>query len=398
MSFGVAPSLPREFVAAMDRAPIGIRFGSCSAAVYLSRQVTVADIETDALWEFRREAARACAAARRLVRAHRRLGRPGAWAPSRSISGSPACRRARDHELMSRMAQIAGIAIERRGAEDALRDSEAKFRGLFESVMEGVYRTTRDGRILVANPAFVQLLGYSSAEELYQVSAGSLYWYPNDRETFVRRMESEGEVRNDEYVLRRKDGTMLVVVDNGRVVRDKQGRVIGFEGTITDITERKKAETAVFQAKERAQVTLQSIGDAVITTDSEGRIDYMNPVAESLTGWENREAQSQLIGSILTVVDEVTREARREPGRALPARGTGARTRRAHGARATGAARRSPSRIPRRRSATAPAISSAPSWCSTTSARSAGCTARCTTRRATMRSPGSSTGANSRIA
>ena len=57
LSFGVAPSLPRAFVAAMDHAPVGIRFGSCSAAVYLSRQVTVADIETDALWEYRREAA-----------------------------------------------------------------------------------------------------------------------------------------------------------------------------------------------------------------------------------------------------------------------------------------------------------------------------------------------------
>ena len=106
---------------------------------------------------------------------------------------------------------------------------------------------------------------------------------------------------------------MLVVVDNCRVVRDANGRVCGFEGTLTDITERKKAETAVFQAKERAQVTLQSIGDAVITTDSEGRIDYMNPVAESLTGWENREAQGQLIGSVLTVVDEITREGGESP-------------------------------------------------------------------------------------
>jgi PAS domain S-box-containing protein len=69
----------------------------------------------------------------------------------------------------------------------------------------------------------------------------------------------------------------------------------------------------VFQAKERAQVTLQSIGDAVITTDSEGRIDYMNPVAESLTGWESREAQGRLIGEVLTVVDEATREATESP-------------------------------------------------------------------------------------
>ena len=98
---------------------------------------------------------------------------------------------------MARMAQIAGIAIERRRGEDALRESEAKFRSLFESVMDGVNRTTRDGRLLVVNPAFVQMLGYSSAEELYQVSAGSLYWYPSDRDTYVRRMESEGEVRDE---------------------------------------------------------------------------------------------------------------------------------------------------------------------------------------------------------
>ena len=312
LRFGVAPSLPREFLAATDHAPIAIRFGSCSAAVYLARQVTVADIETDALWEFRREAAK-------------QAGLRSAWsAPIVASDGlilgtfsvyqrHPGVPSGRDHELMSRMAQIAGIAIERRGAEDALRDSEAKFRSLFESVMEGVYRTARDGRLLVVNPAFVQMLGYASAEELYQITAHTLYWYPSDRDTYVRRMEREGQVRNEEYVLRRKDGSMLVVVDNGRVVRDKQDRISGYEGTISDITERKKAETAVFQAKERAQVTLQSIGDAVITTDSEGRIDYMNPVAESLTGWENREAQSQLIEDVFTVVDEATHEANESP-------------------------------------------------------------------------------------
>src|SRR5271170_50970 len=175
LSYGVAPSLPRGFVAAMDLAPVGIRFGSCSAAVYLSRQVTVADIETDAFWEFRREAAqqaglRAAWASPILASNGQVVGTFAVYQPQ---PGVPA---ARDSELMSRMTQIAGIAIERRGAEDALRESEAKFRGLFESVMEGVYRTTRDGRVLVANPAFVQMLGFSSAEELHQTPAGSLYW------------------------------------------------------------------------------------------------------------------------------------------------------------------------------------------------------------------------------
>ena len=165
----------------------------------------------------------------------------------------------------------------------------------------------------MANPAFVRLLGYESAEELYQVNVRALYWHPSDRDTFMRRIESEGELRNQEYTLRRKDGSMLVVVDNSRVVRNKQGRISGYEGTLSDITERKKAETAVFQQKERAQVTLQSIGDAVITTDSQGRIDYMNPVAESLIGWESREAQGKMIGEVLTVINDTTREATESP-------------------------------------------------------------------------------------
>jgi diguanylate cyclase (GGDEF)-like protein/PAS domain S-box-containing protein len=307
LTCGAAPNLPREFLAAMDNVPIGIRFGSCSAAVYLGRQVTVADVQSDALWEFRRDAAQSagvrCAWSLPILASDGQVvGTFALYRRHTSVIG------ARDQELLLRISQIAGIAIERRSAEDALRNSEAKFRGLFESVMEGVYQTSRDGRILVANPAFVNLLGYHSAEELYQVPAGALYWYPGDRENFARRVESQGELRNQEYVLRRKDGSMLVVIDNCRVVRDSLGRVSGFEGTLTDVTERKKAETAVFQAKERAQVTLQSIGDAVITTDSDGRIEYMNPVAESLTGWENREAEGQLIADVLTVVDESTRE------------------------------------------------------------------------------------------
>jgi diguanylate cyclase (GGDEF)-like protein/PAS domain S-box-containing protein len=307
LTYGAAPGLSRAFVAAMDDAPVGIGYGSCAAAVRLAQPVMVSDVDSDPAWEFRREAA-ACAglkAAWSLPLLASDGAVVGTFAIYRSQSGTPA---AVDEELVSRMGQIAGIAVEQRGALDALRNSEAKYRGLFENVLEGVYQSTRDGRLLAVNPAFVQMLGYNSAEELYALGAEALYWYPSDRESFVRRMDSANEARNDEWVMRRKDGTMLVVVDNSRVVRDRQGRVTGYEGTIGDITERKKAETAVFQAKERAQVTLQSIGDAVITTDSEGRIDYMNPVAESLTGWENREAQNQLIEDVLSVVNETTRE------------------------------------------------------------------------------------------
>jgi diguanylate cyclase (GGDEF)-like protein/PAS domain S-box-containing protein len=312
LTLGVAPRLPREFLVAMDGVPIGMRYGSCAAAAYLVRPVLVDDIAADVSWEFRRDAALGAGlrAAWSLPILSSDGQVVGTFAVYRRRAGLP---EVADQELTIRMAQIAGIAIERRAAEDALRSSEAKFRGLFENVMEGVYQSTRDGRLLAINPAFVQLLGYASAEEVYALPAESLYWNPTDRDTFIRRMESGGELRDEEWVMRRKDGSMLVVLENSRVVRDKQGRVTGFEGTITDITERKKAETAVFQAKERAQVTLQSIGDAVITTDSEGHIDYLNPVAESLTGWENREAQGRHIDEVLCVVDETTREPGQSP-------------------------------------------------------------------------------------
>jgi diguanylate cyclase (GGDEF)-like protein/PAS domain S-box-containing protein len=312
LAIGAAPRLPRAFVAAMDGVPVGTRCGSCALAAQRSEPVIAADIATDAHWESRREAAAeaglGAAWSAPIIASDARV--IGTFAVYRRPPGAPA---ARDLELLTRMAQIAGIAIERRAAEDALRGSEAKFRGLFESVMEGVYQTSLDGRLLAVNPAFVQMLGFDSADDICRESAASLYWQPGDRELYLRRMEERGEVRDEEYVLRRKDGTMLVVVDNGRVVRDKQGRIVGYEGTIADITARKKAETAVFQAKERAQVTLQSIGDAVITTDSLGRIDYMNPVAESLTGWERRDAEGELIGAVMTVVDENSRDAGENP-------------------------------------------------------------------------------------
>jgi len=82
---------------------------------------------------------------------------------------------------------------------------------------------------------------------------------------------------------------------------------------MANISERKRVEQAMFDEKERAQVTLQSIGDAVITTDREGRIDYMNPVAEQLTGWRNVDARSEKLGTVLRLLDEVTHEMLENP-------------------------------------------------------------------------------------
>ncbi|HZF09491.1 MAG TPA: EAL domain-containing protein [Thermoanaerobaculia bacterium] len=96
-------------------------------------------------------------------------------------------------------------------------------------------------------------------------------------------------------------------------LRDPQGRISGCIGLALDITERKQAEEALHHEKERAQVTLASIGDGVIRTDPEGRIDYLNPVAERLTGWTAERALGRAVSEVFNVVDEATRRPLPDP-------------------------------------------------------------------------------------
>ncbi len=304
----VAPRLTAALRAGLEQAGIGIRNGSCAACVHLGRQVLVADLGEDPFWIDAREMALAASLRAAWSTPIKAAGGQvlGALGVYREQVGVPS---AAEAEIMARAAQLAGIAIERRLGEEALRGSEAKFRGLFESIAEGVYQSGRDGRLLSVNPAFVAMLGYRSAEEMYALSSAALlYWDPADRAEFARRVDSEGEIRDAEFLMRRRDGQQLVVLENARPMRDAAGRHVGYEGTIANITERKRAEQAIFAEKERAQVTLESIGDAVISTDAEGRIQYINPVAEALTAWSLADARGQPIAAVLRLVNEITRE------------------------------------------------------------------------------------------
>src|SRR5579863_10459591 len=304
----VAPQLPVALKAALEHAGVDIRSGSCAAAVCLDTPVLVADVGRDPLWQ--EKGAVALAAGLRAAWATPIKGAAGQVLGALGVyRAAPGLPDSQESQAMARAAQLAGIAIERRLAEEALRSSEAKFRGLFESIAEGVYQSERDGRLLSVNPAFVAMLGYGSAEELYALSsAEALYWDPAGRAEFTRRVEAEGEIRDAEFLMRRRDGQQLVILENARAVRDAAGRITGYEGTIANITERKRAEQTIFAEKERAQVTLQSIGDAVISTDAEGRIEYINPVAENLTAWSLAEARGQPLNAVLRLVNELTRE------------------------------------------------------------------------------------------
>jgi diguanylate cyclase (GGDEF)-like protein/PAS domain S-box-containing protein len=177
-----------------------------------------------------------------------------------------------------------------------------------------VYIASREGDIITANPALVEMLGYESVEDLKAAGQTTvLYVNPVDRERVFARLEAQGLVKNFEYRLRRKDGTEIVVLENSRAILDEANRIIAHEGTITDITERKRAETRVFEEKERAQVTLQSIGDGVITTDADGNVDYINPVAQDLTGWDMRSARGTHVAELMMIVNEHTRASCENP-------------------------------------------------------------------------------------
>jgi diguanylate cyclase (GGDEF)-like protein/PAS domain S-box-containing protein len=308
-----APDLPGSFESLLDLVNVGENSITCGAAVHHQQDRFVADIGRDPAWTAHLDVVREHeikAAWSFLVK-----GAGGRLIGTLDIYVDEVREPTTDElDKLGRLARLAGIAIKRQLDEEKLRNSEMRYRGLFENVVDGVYIASREGEIIAANPALVEMLGFESADELRAAGpTPMLYVNPVDRERVFARLEAEGIVKNFEYRLRRRDGREIVVLENSRAVYDDDGVIIAHEGTITDITERKRAETRVFEEKERAQVTLQSIGDGVITTDAEGNVDYINPVAQDLTGWDMRSARGKPVTEIMTIINEHTRATVENP-------------------------------------------------------------------------------------
>jgi len=140
---------------------------------------------------------------------------------------------------------------------EALRLAEEKYRGIFENAVEGIGRTTPEGLILAANPAFARMLGYDSPEELiaHVSDIGRVYVDKGLRAEMQRMMEKEEAIQGVEAQVRRKDGTPIWLLMNLRAVRDEQGRLIHYDGVAQDITARKKTEEAL---REVSGLLLQS--------------------------------------------------------------------------------------------------------------------------------------------
>ena len=136
---------------------------------------------------------------------------------------------------------------ERKRREEQLKEAEARYRGIFENAVEGIYQSTPDGHYVAVNPALAKMYGYATPEEmLNSVSdiSHQIYVDPSFRERFRQEVELHGEVRGLEYQVRCRDGTVIWISESARVVRDAQGTARYYEGFIDDITPRKEAEQA----------------------------------------------------------------------------------------------------------------------------------------------------------
>ncbi|TAE16266.1 MAG: EAL domain-containing protein [Oscillatoriales cyanobacterium] len=175
-------------------------------------------------------------------------------------------------------------------------------------IMDAGYSDISDPTIIYVNEAFTQMTGYRPAEIIGQTPS-CLRGPDSDgaQVAKIRRAFSRREPLRLELINYRKDGSTYWVELNSVPVADESGNLTHWVSVQRDISDRKRMEQAFFKEKELAQVTLQSIGDAVIATDSHGYISTLNPVAEKLTGWSTSEAKGLPLAGVLRIVDETTR-------------------------------------------------------------------------------------------
>jgi len=163
---------------------------------------------------------------------------------------------------------------ERKKAENALKESELKYRNIFEYAVEGIYQVTLDGRFITANNAFVRMAGYDSPEDLIESIKDikhDLYVHASDRDIFLKIMETKGYIEGFETQFFRKDRSVFWVALNARAVKDEQGKMLYNEGFVEDITLRKQAEENLKQSLERLKkavsTTIQILVSALEVRD-----------------------------------------------------------------------------------------------------------------------------------
>jgi PAS domain S-box-containing protein len=152
-------------------------------------------------------------------------------------------------EAINSVLQKKEILIQKYNAEKELIEAEKRFRSLFENTIIGLYRTTPDGKIILANPALVKMLGYSTFEELANRNLEEKGFEPTyPRSVFKKQIDKSGEALGIEAAWIKADGSTIFISESAKVIKDNDGNIIFYEGTVEDISKRKQAE---LELKER---------------------------------------------------------------------------------------------------------------------------------------------------
>ena len=173
---------------------------------------------------------------------------------------------------------------EKRQTVEALRESEAKYRTVVDNISDIFYRTDSEGRLIMASPSALKALGYDSEDEILGLPVKVFWKYPEQRADFIARIREHGGVSDYEMVLLRKDGTSMFCSANSRFYHDAEGRVLGIQGIVRDITERKHAEEALRRSETLLGTLVDTIPDLVWLKNADGVYLDCNPSFQSIFG------------------------------------------------------------------------------------------------------------------
>jgi PAS domain S-box-containing protein len=177
------------------------------------------------------------------------------------------------------------------------REKELRFTELFETLQEGVYFSTPEGRLLDVNPALVAMLGYAEKSDLLAVEPTALN-FESGPPVLGRAVDDRGGVRTREIKLRRKDGTAAIFLDTSRAVWDTSGNIIRYQGTLVDITDRRRMERQLAQQEEFRRRLLESFPDLILVFDLEERYTFVSSRSRDLLGYGPTEMIGKKISSV----------------------------------------------------------------------------------------------------
>jgi len=184
---------------------------------------------------------------------------------------------------------IEGLAVnitKRKWNEDALRESEVKYRSVIENIQDVYYRSDRNGNLILVSPSILALLGYDSINDIIgKPISETFYFDPAERDKFLTLMEKTGSIRDYETRLRKKDGTPVEVSTSSIYYYTAHGEIAGIEGIFRDITDRKRMDEALFKSEEKYRMVFENTGTAMVTFEESGIISLANEEFARLSGF-----------------------------------------------------------------------------------------------------------------